>query len=497
MLQLENISKRFGAVQALDGVTLALESGELHAIVGENGAGKSTLMRIASGVHAPDEGRVVVQGEAVRVFHPLEARRRGVAMVHQELSLAPNLSVAENIFAAPAGRPTRFGMLRRSEIRRRASELLGLFGAHISPSALVADLPMGLRQVVEIAKALSASPKILILDEPTSSLEENEVARLLDYLRTLKAGGLTIAYISHRMPEVFALADRITVLRDGRLVSTSSAAETTRERVISQMVGRVLQSDLEAGVASAAGERVLRVRGLTRRGLFEDVSFELRAGEILGLAGLVGAGRTESMQALVGFITRDAGEIEIAGRAVRLSSPADALRAGIVYLPEDRKKDGLFLDHSVEANMIAASLPAYAVNGFLSRARSASAASRLAAELEIRAHGLDRPVRTLSGGNQQKVLVAKALATSPRMLIVDEPTRGIDVAGKAEIHQILRRFAGGGGAVILISSELLELLALSTRILVYCEGRIAGEIPAAEATEEGVMQYATGHTAPA
>ncbi len=494
MLQLEGISKRFGAVQALDDVSLTIERGELHAIVGENGAGKSTLMRVVCGVHRPDAGSVRIDAEPVSVFHPMEARRHGVAMVHQELSLAPNLSVAENIFAAPAGRPTRLGLLRWREMNRRAAELLGLFGAQIAPSAPVARLPIGLRQVVEIAKALAAAPKILVLDEPTSSLEGSEAAHFLEYLRTLQGAGLTILYSSHRMAEIFSLADRITVLRDGRRVSTCSAHETSLDRVIAQMVGRDLAYlGASAATAPAPGKPVLAVRGLSHRGEFRDISFALHAGEILGLAGLVGAGRTESMQALVGFRPLDSGRVEVSGQSAEICSPADALRAGIVYLPEDRKKHGLFLEHSVAANVIAASLGAYAVRGFLSRARAAAAASRLAGQLAIRSQGLAAPVSALSGGNQQKVLVAKALATSPRILIADEPTRGIDIAGKSEIHQILRRFAASGGAVILISSELPELLALSTRLLVYYEGRIVAEMPTAQATEERVMQQATGH----
>lgn len=494
MLRLEEISKRFGPVQALDRVSLDIARGELHAIVGENGAGKSTLMRILCGVHRPDSGRVLLDGEQIAVFDPLEARRRGLAMVHQELSLAPNLSVAENIFASPDGRPTRFGLLRWSELNRRAAELVALLGARVAPTARVGELSLALRQVVEIAKALAARPKILILDEPTASLEETEAQHFLEYLRTLKDSGLTILYSSHRMAEIFSLADRITVLRDGRLVETGAARETSLEKVIAQMVGRALadQGHLKSRTP-AAGECVLAVRGLSRRGLFHDVRFELRPGEILGLAGLVGAGRSESMQALVGFRPRDSGEVEVAGKPVRISSPADALRSGIVYLPEDRKKDGLFLEQSIVANVIAASLGAYTARGFLSKARTAGAASRFARDLEIRSHGLAQQVSRLSGGNQQKVLVAKALATSPRVLIVDEPTRGIDVAGKAEIHQILRRFAATGGAVVLISSELPELLAVSTRLLVYYEGRIVAEMPAVEATEEKVMQYATGH----
>lgn len=492
MLFLEHITKRFGPVLAINDVSLTIDRGELHALVGENGAGKSTLMRILSGVHRPDAGRVVIDGEEVTVFDPQHSRQRGTAMVHQELSLAPNLSVAENIFAAPKSRPARFGMLRWSEMRRRAAELIELFGAHIEPSATVAELPMGLRQVVEIAKALAAQPKVLILDEPTSSLEESETERFLDYLRKLKSSGLTILYTSHRMAEVFSLADRISVLRDGKLVATSRTAETTLERVIAQMVGRELLLDLRARAESSAGDVLLRVKGLTKRGQFEDVSLELRAGEILGLAGLVGAGRTESMQALVGFRSRDAGAVEVGGRPVQISSPFDALRAGIIYLPEDRKREGLFLEHSVAANIIAASLPSYAVKGFVSRPRATAAATRLSRDLDIRSRGIEAPAQSLSGGNQQKVLVAKALATGPRVLIVDEPTRGIDVAAKAEIHQILRRFAAEGGGVILISSDLPELLAISTRILVYYEGRIVADVPAAEATEEKVMHYAHG-----
>lgn len=497
ILQMRSITKAYPGAQALAGVDFAAQRGEIHALMGENGAGKSTLMKILAGVVAKDEGEILLDGRAVNPQTPAEAQALGVSLVHQELSLAPNLSVAENIYVRRE--PRRFGALgfiNWRELNARAKELLDQFELEIEPDALVKDLSLAKRQIVEIAKALSVDAKLLILDEPTSSLETHEVELLFKLLRRLVERGLSLIYITHRMDEVFRIADRVTVLRDGRLVGTREKAEASADEIIRMMVGRALEN-LYPEKAERTGEVLFELRGLTAQGKFYDVNLSVRRGEILGLAGLIGSGRTESMMAAVGHAPLDSGQVIIDGTPVRIDSPRDALRLGVVYSPEDRKYQGLFLSQSVRANIVASSLHECAGRaGLMRRTAEQNLSAGFMRDLAIKAPDIESPVSALSGGNQQKVLLAKWLATRPRVMIVDEPTRGVDVGSKSEIHHLLRRFAKEGAAVIMISSELPEILGLSDRIVVFHEGRVSGEIEGKEATEEKVMRLATGTAAP-
>ncbi len=492
ILQMRGITKSFPGAQALAGVDFSVRRGEIHALVGENGAGKSTLMKILAGVVAKDDGEILFDGREINPQNAAESQALGVSLVHQELSLAPNLTVAENIFVRRE--PRRFGplsLINWRELNARAKELLDQFELEIASDAPVKNLSLAKRQIVEIAKALSVDAKLLILDEPTSSLETHEVESLFKLLRRLAARGLGLVYITHRMDEIFRIADRVTVLRDGRLVGTREREETGADEIIRMMVGRDLEK-LYPPKASLEGEVVFELRGLKARGKFEDVNLTARRGEILGLAGLIGSGRTEAMMAAIGHTPLDGGEILVDGRPVRIGSPRDALAIGIVYSPEDRKYQGLFLSQSVQANIIAASLNECSGAGLMRRSVQRNLSAGFTRDLAIKTPDLERPVSSLSGGNQQKVLLAKWLATRPRILIVDEPTRGVDVGSKSEIHHLLRRFTDQGGAVIMISSELPEILGMSDRIVVFHEGRVAGELNGADATEEKIMRLATG-----
>jgi len=498
-LLMRGIAKSYPGAQALAGVDFAVRRGEIHALVGENGAGKSTLMKILAGVVIKDEGEIIFDGREINPQNAAEAQALGVSLVHQELSLAPNLTVAENIFVRRE--PRRLGLINWRELNVKAKELLDQFELEVEPDAPVKNLSLAKRQIVEIAKALSVDAKLLILDEPTSSLETHEVELLFKLLRRLAARGLGLVYITHKMDEIFRIADRVTVLRDGRLVGTKERGETNADEIIRMMVGRELENlyppkaelaKAARAKASRAGEVVFELRGLTARGKFDNVNLAVRGGEILGLAGLIGSGRTETMMAAIGHAGLDGGEVLIDGKPVRIDSPRDALRLGVVYSPEDRKYQGLFLSQSVQANIVAASLNECSGGGLMRRSVEHSLSAGFTRDLAIKTPSLDQPVGALSGGNQQKVLLAKWLATRPRVLIVDEPTRGVDVGSKSEIHHLLRRFTEAGGAVIMISSELPEILGMSDRVVVFHEGRVAGELSGDEASEEMIMRLATG-----
>jgi ABC-type sugar transport system ATPase subunit len=490
-LRMEGISKSFPGVQALSEVDLEVRHGEIHALLGENGAGKSTLIMILAGIYRPDAGRIHLGDAEVEIAHALHAQQLGIGTVFQELSLCPNLTVAENVFAHR--QPGRFaGFIHGGELRRRTDELLRPFGGHIAPDALVGDLSVANQQLVEIAKALSIQTRILVLDEPTSALSDEETRRLFDIMRRLKTSGVSMIFITHRIKEIFQIADRATVLRDGRKVETVNVEDVTAEKLISLMVGREL-SHLYPEKAKERGETIFRVQDFARGRDFQDISFEVRRGEILGIAGLVGAGRTEIARAIFGIDRRDKGDIFLKGERIHIRSPQQAIRHGIGYMPEDRKTLGLFLQMSVSENVIAPVLRRFSRFGWMNSALVDSTTTDFVEKLRIRTPSISQQVINLSGGNQQKVLLAKWLAATPSVIIVDEPTRGVDVGAKAEIHALLRQIADRGVGVIMISSDLPEILGMSDRIIVIHDGRICGRLSGREATEEKVMACATGH----
>jgi len=488
-MQLSGISKRFGATAALSDVTLELAAGEVHALVGENGAGKSTLVKTIAGVHQPDAGDIRLDGERITIPSPAAARALGIAVVHQEPRLFPDLSVAENIFlVAP---PTdRLHTIAWGEMRRRAAALFEQLDVHLDVSAPVRGLSMADQQLIEIAKALSIEAKVLILDEPTASLSSHEVERLFSIVRRTKEQGVAVLFVSHRLDEVFQLCDRATVFRDGRHVVTAPTSELTTASLVRYMVGRDVS--LFPKEQTSMGGALLEVRGLSDAASFRDVSFTVHAGEILGLAGLVGAGRTEIARVLFGIEPRTSGEVLLEGKPVSFGSPSEALRAGIAYVPEDRHQDGLVLDFSIATNITLPILPRLFPRLFLRPSAESDLAQGFADRLRVRSTGVDQAVQALSGGNQQKVVIAKWLATKPRVLILDEPTRGVDIGAKVEVHRIVSELAASGLAIVMISSDLPEVLAMSDRILVLHEGRVAAEISRADATEERVMFAATG-----
>jgi ribose transport system ATP-binding protein len=491
MLETKGISKAFPGTQALLDVSFQVLPGEVHALVGENGAGKSTLMHILSGVLEPDSGETLIQGDKVKIHHPKEAQDLGIGTVFQELSLIPNLSVAENVF--PNRAPTRSGgLVNWGELYNRTEDLLEPFHVDIKPNTLVRHLNVSAKQIVEIAKALSLEAKILLLDEPTAALSPDEVQILFKLIRHLKESGLAIVFISHRVQEIFEIADRVTILRDGERVGTYKISELSPDQMVQLMVGRALQ-DLEVQKETQALEEILRVEGLTREKVFQQVSFSLRKGEILGLAGLKGAGRPEVARAIVGADKLSAGRIFIEGKPVAIHSPVDALKYGIGYLPEERKLQGLFLHLPVYNNIVVADLKRFSRYGIMDTQLEKATSNHYVDQLDIRTPGVEQLVGRLSGGNQQKVMLAKWLLTNPKILIVDEPTHGIDVGAKVEIHSLLNELSQQGVGILLISSELPEILGLADRIIVMHEGRITGELPASEATEESIIALASGH----
>ncbi len=487
--ELRGISKRFAATQALDDVALDLLPGEIHALVGENGAGKSTLVKILAGIHQPDSGTIWLDGESVQVHGPAHARALGIAVVHQEPRLFPDLSVAENVFIghAPSG---RLGTINWRQTRHDAQALFKELDVQFDVGALVRGLSMADQQLIEIAKALSVEARVLILDEPTASLSAHEVERLFTIVRRLRERGVAILFVSHRLDEVFQLSDRATVFRDGKHVITLPTSQLNTADLVRHMVGRTVS--LFPKVETPVGEVLLEVHRLTRTGVFRDVSFSVRAGEIVGFAGLVGAGRTEVARVLFGIDQADSGTIQLGGTAISFASPSEAMHAGIAYLPEDRHQEGLVLGFSIAQNV---SLPILA--RLFPRLVIRPSAERQVArdytdQFNVRMTGVDQFVSALSGGNQQKVVLAKWLASKPRVLILDEPTRGIDIGAKVEVHRIISELAASGLGIILISSDLPEVLAMSDRIVVLHEGKVSAEIPRSQASPERVMFAATG-----
>ncbi len=494
ILSLREATKRFGAVVALDDVSLDLYRGEAHALVGENGAGKSTLVKLFAGVHTPDGGRLLVNGVEVVLAGPAAARDAGVAVIYQEPAQFPDLTVVENIFVG--GQLLRSGRrIDRRAMRAAAGEIFARLGVRLDLERIARGLSIAEQQLVEIAKALSVDARIIVMDEPTAALSAVEVERLFNVVNALRESGVAVLFISHRLEEVFDLCQRVTVLRDGRVVLARELAGLQTDDLVRAMVGRDLP-EREAG-DQLIGGTVLDISRLTREGVFVDVSFEVRAGEIVALAGLVGAGRSEVARAIFGIDRYDAGSVTLAGRSLRRSSPNAAMAAGIAFVPEDRRQQGLVMGSSIARNIALASLKRLRRYGLIRSSFERALAADWAIKLRIRYGRLSHPVSSLSGGNQQKVVLAKWLARRPTLLIVDEPTRGIDVGTKEEVHRLLDELAGEGVAILMISSELPEVLRVADRILVMREGRLVAEFPHLEATEESIVGAATGQTAAA
>ncbi len=490
IVELNGIAKQFGGVQALRGVDFSLFPGEVHALVGENGAGKSTLVKILAGIHRPDAGIVKVGGEVVELRSPTQAQNLGIAVVQQEPMMFPDLDVAENVFMGRHPRD-RFGRVDWKRMYREVDQLLASLDVSLSSHAPVQGLSVAEQQLVEIAKALSLQARVLVLDEPTAALSAHEVEELFAIVKQLRERGVAILFVSHRLEEVFIIADRLTVFRDGAHIITAPVSEMTTEEIIKYMVGREL-SNLFPKDATEIGEVMLEVRQLTRTGVFSDVTFQLHKGEILGLAGLVGAGRTEVAQVLFGIEQAESGEIRLKGKRVRIRSPQQAMEYGIAYVPEDRHLHGLIMNFSIAANLTLATLHQVSRFGLVDPRREQKIADEYSTQLSVRSEGVEQLVNALSGGNQQKVVLGKWLATNPSVLILDEPTRGIDVGAKAEVHRIISDLAARGLAIILISSELPEVLAMADRVIVLHEGRVTGTFTRSEATQERVMFAATG-----
>ena len=489
LLEVRDVSKSFPGVVALDRVSLTLARGSVHAVIGENGAGKSTLMKIIAGVYTPDAGELRLAGRPVRLASPRQALAHGIAMIHQELNLMPSMSVAENTWIAREPL-TACGLVNHRELHRRTQALFERLRIEIDPAAEVRTLSIAQRQLVEIAKALSCDSQLLIFDEPTSALTEHDARHLFAIICELKEQGKGILYITHRMDELFEIADEVTVLRDGRLVGSDRPANLTRDAIIRMMVGRELSRIYPADTARP-GAVVLSAQGLTLPGQFSDVSFELHAGEVLGVAGLVGSGRTALAEALFGLHPAHTGQIRLHGRSVRVDSPQAALTQGMALLTEDRKESGCFLALSVLENLEISVLSRDFVQlGFVRRNAVKQACASLSSQLRIKTPDLDECVENLSGGNQQKVLLGRCLLLRPQLLILDEPTRGVDVGAKAEIHQLIARLVAEGTAVLMISSELPEILGMSHRIMVMHEGRVTGTLARAEADQVKIMELA-------
>lgn len=490
LLEMNDVSKRFLGVHALKGVHFDLRYGEVHALVGENGAGKSTLMKVLTGIHQPDSGEIFFEGKPYAVKNIGEAQNLGISMIHQELNMMNDLTVAQNVFI---GRELKKGpWLDDAGMVRETQKIFDRIGIKIDPKTKLGRLTVGKQQMVEIAKAVSRDCKLLILDEPTAALTQTEIEDLFRIMGDLKAKGIGMVYISHRMDEISRISDRITVMRDGEYVGTVDTVSVTKDDIINMMIGRVVYEDPKThSEVPEDAETVLEVRNLSSGNLFKDVSFKLRKGEILGFSGLMGAGRTEVARAIFGADPRDGGEIFVNGKRVNIKTPEDAVKLGIGYLSEDRKRYGLLLDKSVAENTALASIDKYTKGGIINDRQIKAEAREENAKLRTKTPSMEQLLKNLSGGNQQKVIIARWLIKNSDILIFDEPTRGIDVGAKSEIYTLMNQLAKQGNSIIMISSELVEILRMSDRILVMCEGRKTGELDISEANQENIMQLAT------
>lgn len=485
LIELKDIHKSFYGVEVLHGVNFVLRSGTVHALMGENGAGKSTLMKVIAGVHDADSGQILLDGKEVTIPSPARARELGIAMIHQELATEPEMSVAENIYLGRE--PGRFGMVDYHQLYRQTGELLNKLGISINPRSKMKQLRVADQQMVEIAKAISQNARVVIMDEPTSSITDKEVENLFEMIRALKASGVGIIYISHKMDEIFRICDEMTILRDGTYIDTFKAAEVDENTLIKSMVGRDLGVQFPK-IEVPIGETILEVQHLTRAGQYEDISFKLHKGEILSFAGLVGAGRTELMHSIFGITKPDSGKILLNGEEVNFKSPREAIQHGIAYVTEDRKGEGLVLPMSVEKNITIASLQSFVKNGFLQKKKEAEVVKEEVASLGIKVAKPSLSVKSLSGGNQQKVVLAKWMIASPNILIFDEPTRGIDVGAKAEIYKIMCDYVSKGNAILMVSSEMPEAMGMSDRMIILSNHRCSGELSRNEFNQEAIAQ---------
>lgn len=491
-IEMRGIDKSFGSNQVLKQAGFTLESGEVHALMGENGAGKSTLMKILTGVYTKDAGTVLVDGKEVNYKNPQEAEKAGIVFIYQELNVMFDLTVEENLFMGKEIHG-KFGICDKKAMQKKAQEALNILGVNISPKTVMAELSVGQQQMVEICKALMADAKVIIMDEPTAALTQSETAALFKVIESLRKKGVSMVYISHRMEEIFELCDRITVLRDGSYIGVKNIPETNMNEIVKMMIGREIGERYPSRNVKI-GKEVLKVKELTRKGTFHDVNFSVRAGEVLGVSGLMGAGRTEIMQAIFGNLSYESGTIEIDGKEVKISNPRQAMEHGIGFITEDRKTEGLMLDKSIRENISLCNLRRISKSSVISREAEKNMVAEAIKDLHIKCFGSYHECNNLSGGNQQKVVLAKWILTNPKILILDEPTRGVDIGAKKEIYSIINKLAAQGVAIIMVSSELPEVLGMSDNIMVVREGEVRGIIYYEEANQERVMTLATGGT---
>lgn len=491
-IEMRGIEKSFGSNQVLKQAGFTLESGEVHALMGENGAGKSTLMKILTGVYTKDAGTVLVDGKEVNYKNPQEAEKAGIVFIYQELNVMFDLTVEENLFMGKEIHG-KFGICDKKAMQKKAQEALNILGVNISPKTVMAELSVGQQQMVEICKALMADAKVIIMDEPTAALTQSETVALFKVIESLRKKGVSMVYISHRMEEIFELCDRITVLRDGSYIGVKNIPETNMNEIVKMMIGREIGERYPSRNVKI-GKEVLKVKELTRKGTFHDVNFSVRAGEVLGVSGLMGAGRTEIMQAIFGNLSYESGTIEIDGKEVKISNPRQAMEHGIGFITEDRKTEGLMLDKSIRENISLCNLRRISKSSVISREAEKNMVAEAIKDLHIKCFGSYHECNNLSGGNQQKVVLAKWILTNPKILILDEPTRGVDIGAKKEIYSIINKLAAQGVAIIMVSSELPEVLGMSDNIMVVREGEVRGIISYEEANQERVMTLATGGT---
>lgn len=491
-IEMRGIDKSFGSNQVLKQAGFTLESGEVHALMGENGAGKSTLMKILTGVYTKDAGTVLVDGKEVNYKNPQEAEKAGIVFIYQELNVMFDLTVEENLFMGKEIHG-KFGICDKKAMQKKAQEALNILGVNISPKTVMAELSVGQQQMVEICKALMADAKVIIMDEPTAALTQSETVALFKVIESLRKKGVSMVYISHRMEEIFELCDRITVLRDGSYIGVKNIPETNMNEIVKMMIGREIGERYPSRNVKI-GKEVLKVKELTRKGTFPDVNFSVRAGEVLGVSGLMGAGRTEIMQAIFGNLSYESGTIEIDGKEVKISNPRQAMEHGIGFITEDRKTEGLMLDKSIRENISLCNLRRISKSSVISREAEKNMVAEAIKDLHIKCFGSYHECNNLSGGNQQKVVLAKWILTNPKILILDEPTRGVDIGAKKEIYSIINKLAAQGVAIIMVSSELPEVLGMSDNIMVVREGEVRGIISYEEANQERVMTLATGGT---